>query len=276
VVVDPFAGRSDPGHRVRLRVRADIASWCESLLELLPPPGARGDLPATRGAGFPLADLQRANARIEHAIEEAIEAGGTLSEPFVARWLTRHIPPDHALVLSSSLPIRDVDAYGATDGPPVVVAANRGASGIDGILATTAGYAIGSERPLTAVVGDLAFLHDLNSLLLLTEVRRTVVVVLINNRGGGIFSFLPIAGHPAVFSPWFDTPHDVDLGRAASAFGIPCARADERGPFSEAYRSALARSGASVIEVASDRRSNAEEHARIEAAISAALKRRPA
>lgn len=49
----------------------------------------------------------------------------------------------------------------------VPVAANRGASGIDGIISTAAGYAFGLGKAVTLVIGDVSFLHDINGLNLL-------------------------------------------------------------------------------------------------------------
>ena len=47
------------------------------------------------------------------------------------------------------------------------IACNRGASGIDGVLSTAAGYAAGLRRGVTLVIGDVSFLHDCNGLSLL-------------------------------------------------------------------------------------------------------------
>lgn len=47
------------------------------------------------------------------------------------------------------------------------VAANRGASGIDGVMSAAAGFAYGLSRGATLVVGDISFLHDVNGLNLL-------------------------------------------------------------------------------------------------------------
>ena len=100
--------------------------------------------------------------------------------------------PDHGLVVASSMPVRDLDTYAATGGAPVLVAANRGASGIDGTVATAAGFARGLGRPVTLLIGDLALLHDLNSLAMLRDVH--VVVVVLNNDGGGISPSYPSPG----------------------------------------------------------------------------------
>jgi isochorismate synthase/2-succinyl-5-enolpyruvyl-6-hydroxy-3-cyclohexene-1-carboxylate synthase/2-succinyl-6-hydroxy-2,4-cyclohexadiene-1-carboxylate synthase/O-succinylbenzoate synthase len=97
----------------------------------------------------------------------------------------------------------------------VPIAANRGASGIDGVLSSAAGFAAGLARPVTLVIGDLSFLHDVNGLSLLRggEMAPPLTVVLINNRGGGIFSFLPVAGAVgrAAFERLWGTPQNVDL-----------------------------------------------------------------
>ena len=52
-------------------------------------------------------------------------------------------------------------------GVGVPIACNRGASGIDGVLSTAAGYAAGLRRGVTLVIGDVSFLHDCNGLSLL-------------------------------------------------------------------------------------------------------------
>lgn len=105
----------------------------------------------------------------------------------------------------------------------VPVAANRGASGIDGVLSSAAGFAAGLQRPVTLVIGDLSFLHDVNGLSLLRggEMAPPLTVVLINNRGGGIFSFLPVADAVgrAAFERLWGTPQNVDL---EGMFAVSC------------------------------------------------------
>jgi isochorismate synthase/2-succinyl-5-enolpyruvyl-6-hydroxy-3-cyclohexene-1-carboxylate synthase/2-succinyl-6-hydroxy-2,4-cyclohexadiene-1-carboxylate synthase/O-succinylbenzoate synthase len=104
------------------------------------------------------------------------------------------------------------------------VGANRGASGIDGVLSTAAGFAQGLARPTTLVVGDLSFLHDINGLNLLRggEMRPPLTVVLVNNGGGGIFSFLPVAGEVErdTFERLWGTPQNVDLEGAGGGGGV--------------------------------------------------------
>jgi 2-succinyl-5-enolpyruvyl-6-hydroxy-3-cyclohexene-1-carboxylate synthase len=159
------------------------------------------------------------------------------------------------------MPVRDLDTYAAADGAPVPVAANRGASGIDGTVATAAGFARGLERPVTLLIGDLALLHDLNSLAMLRDVQ--VVVVVLNNDGGGIFSFLPVASQRQFFEPYFGTPQGVNFGSAAEMFGLHYERPETTERFVESYREACARGSSTLIEVRTDREENVALHRRV-------------
>src|SRR5690606_15555659 len=124
----------------------------------------------------------------------------------LARMLSRHVPGSSVLYLGNSMPIRDMDMYAACDASQIRVAANRGASGIDGNIATMAGWAQSTQNTVVGVLGDLATLHDLNSLVLLRRTPQPVVLVVINNDGGGIFEYLPIGQFSDVFEPFFATP----------------------------------------------------------------------
>jgi 2-succinyl-5-enolpyruvyl-6-hydroxy-3-cyclohexene-1-carboxylate synthase len=151
--------------------------------------------------------------------------------------------------------------FAASDGAPVPVAANRGASGIDGLVATAAGVCDGLDRPTTLLLGDLALLHDLNALNLIRE--RPLVVVVLNNDGGGIFHFLPITDQSDVFEPFFGTPHGRTFEGVGTLFGVPYVRAMSSDGFSRAYRDALHREGGTLIEVPSDRVQNHRLHQRV-------------
>jgi 2-succinyl-5-enolpyruvyl-6-hydroxy-3-cyclohexene-1-carboxylate synthase len=156
------------------------------------------------------------------------------------------------------MPVRDLDTYAATDGAPVPVAANRGASGIDGTVATAAGFARGLGRPVTLLIGDLALLHDLNSLAMLRDVH--VIVVVLNNDGGGIFSFLPVARHEEFFETYVGTPQDVGFEPAAKMFGLAYEHPGTIEDFVEAYGSACARGSSTLIEIETDREENVALH----------------
>ncbi|MDQ3862508.1 MAG: thiamine pyrophosphate-dependent enzyme, partial [Actinomycetota bacterium] len=205
------------------------------------------------------AGWREASEKVGRHLDEIL--GEELNEPLVARVVSRNVPQDHGLVVASSMPVRDLDTYAAADGAPVPVAANRGASGIDGTVATAAGFARGLGRPVTLLIGDLALLHDLNSLAMLRDVHAIVVVL--NNDGGGIFSFLPVAARKEFFEPYFGTPQSVGFEHAAKMFGLGYEHPATATEFVESYRDACARGSSTLIEVQTDRRENAALHSRV-------------
>ena len=144
-----------------------------------------------------------------------------LTEPLVARIVaaTRH---GNTFFLSAGMPVRDMDSFGAVRGlGGGLVAMNRGANGIDGVLATCLGLVPeGCESGVTLVYGDVACLHDLSSLVPLFKRKPgNFKVVCVNNDGGGIFSFLPIRAQlsQSCFSPAFDSPHGLNLSVICSS-----------------------------------------------------------
>ncbi|MCF7797068.1 MAG: 2-succinyl-5-enolpyruvyl-6-hydroxy-3-cyclohexene-1-carboxylic-acid synthase [Lentisphaeria bacterium] len=140
-------------------------------------------------------------------------------EAAAAYHLSQWLPAGALVFVGNSMPIRDFDRYGYF-GKGVQVFGNRGASGIDGNIATLAGLAAGSRQSVIGVIGDLAALHDLNSLHLMARCEFPVRLVIINNHGGGIFSHLPIAQHENVFEPYFGTPHRYDFQLPARQYGL--------------------------------------------------------
>lgn len=114
-----------------------------------------------------------------------------LSEIHLPLFLS-HLSVSFSLFISNSMPVRDADMLFFPT-IPVRIFANRGVSGIDGNIGTAIGLATSLQKPLIAVLGDLASLHDLNSLLAFRSNSISIILIIINNGGGGIFSFLPVA-----------------------------------------------------------------------------------
>ena len=99
----------------------------------------------------------------------------------------------------------------------VTVLSNRGVNGIDGVLSTAIGVALGGGVPTVALVGDLAFLYDAGALLWSSRRELALTVVVVDNDGGGIFSFLPQAAAlpKGQFERYWGTPHGADLAAIA-------------------------------------------------------------
>ena len=250
--VSPAAERLDPDHRVSHRVRAGAAAAAHALAD-----------GASAAPGRYRAAWLAADADAGAALDREVAASG-LSEPFVARALTRLAPEGTALVAAASMPVRDLDQFSAADGPRLRVAANRGASGIDGTVATAAGVARGAGELTVVLTGDLALLHDLTSLALLRD-GPPVVVVTVNNDGGGIFHKLPVAdaAPPETFERLFGTPHGLGFEAAARWAGLDYARPETQGAFESAFTEAVGRGTSSVIEVRTDRAEQAALRQRI-------------
>jgi 2-succinyl-5-enolpyruvyl-6-hydroxy-3-cyclohexene-1-carboxylate synthase len=195
-----------------------------------------------------------------------------LSEAAVARLVTQNIDINGALFLGNSRPIRDFDCFADAGGIPVPVAANRGASGIDGTIASAAGYAAGLKGTVTVIAGDLALLHDLNSLALLKKADFPLVIVVINNDGGGIFSFLPIAECGDIFERYFGTPHGLRFSEAAKMFGLDYCQPVSKDEFVSDYRAAQENRRSTIIEIVCKRESSLAEHRAIEKSVVDVLK----
>ena len=110
------------------------------------------------------------------------------------------------------------------------------------------------------MIGDQAFLHDLNSLRLCRTLDTPFVIVVLINDGGGIFSFLPVARFADVFERYFGAPHGMTFEHAAALFGLEYAQPSSVDEFVGVYEQARHRSGATVIEVRTGRRDNYDLH----------------
>jgi 2-succinyl-5-enolpyruvyl-6-hydroxy-3-cyclohexene-1-carboxylate synthase len=193
-----------------------------------------------------------------------------LSEPALLRALSLHVPSTHTLRLGNSMPIRDFEMFAAARGDAPRTIANRGASGIDGIIATACGAALGGQTSVTLVIGDLSTLHDLNSLSLARSVTTPLPIIIINNDGGGIFSLLPVS-KTEHFEPLFGTPHGLRFNDITRGFGLPYTAPASMEEFLRAYQNATSHQGASVIEVTTNRHANADLHRAISKEISKTL-----
>jgi 2-succinyl-5-enolpyruvyl-6-hydroxy-3-cyclohexene-1-carboxylate synthase len=207
---------------------------------------------------------RRADQAAAVAIAEVLAAGPGHTEPGLARAVTAALPDGARLVLSSSMPVRDVEWY-AEPRHGVQVHANRGANGIDGVVSTAVGVAAASGAPTALLVGDVAFLHDVNGLLGVADRGVDLVVVVVDNDGGGIFSFLPQATSVAAerFERLFGTPHGLDLVAVARAHGVPADALDLGDDAGEVIARSLAGGGVRVLVARTDRAANVEVHRRL-------------
>ena len=142
-----------------------------------------------------------------------------LTEAKIAAQTLGSVPAGGALVVSSSMPVRDVEWFGPDSS--VSVYSNRGANGIDGVVATAIGVAC-TGVPTVCLIGDVAFLHDQTSLIALARRQVDLRIVVVDNDGGGIFSFLPQHEQldEGTYEQLFGTPHGTDLAALCAAHGL--------------------------------------------------------
>ncbi len=199
----------------------------------------------------------------------------SLTEPQVVLALSEIITDNcknqefSSLFLSNSMPVRDAEFFlyppnsyfsRSSIRSQCAVSVNRGASGIDGIISSATGHAEASNLPTTLLIGDLATLHDLNSLHNLVKRspspyaknnKLSLTTVIVNNNGGGIFSFLPISqyGDDVGFEDFFGTPTDAfSFSKGAEAFGVPFKSANCFEVFKEMYKTSLSTEEIGIVE----------------------------
>ena len=219
---------------------------------------------------------QEAEAAAQQAIDDVLAEHTEPTEPGVARTLLAELPDHARLVVASSMPIRDLEWYGAPRAG-VWVEANRGANGIDGVVSTAVGVALASNAPTVALVGDLAFLHDTSALVGLVRRPADLTIVVVDNDGGGIFSFLPQRSQlPSErFEQLLGTPHGVDIGALGAVHGLRVTRPERSEDVGPAVNDALGSPGPQLVHVRTDRDANVAVHDELHAAVAAALERLP-
>jgi 2-succinyl-5-enolpyruvyl-6-hydroxy-3-cyclohexene-1-carboxylate synthase len=216
--------------------------------------------PAALPSGW-LGDWRRADEAARNAADAILDAADLLTEPRLARDMSRAIPEGSLLWVGSSMPVRDVD-FTMPPRDDIRILSSRGASGIDGTTSSAIGAALAHDRPAFALVGDLTFVHDAAGLAIGPgEPRPDLCLIVVNNDGGGIFSTLEQAAFDDSFERLFGTRHGADLRQLAGSFGISYARADTP----EDLAKALAGTGLRVVEVRTSRDDSTALRARIRA-----------
>jgi 2-succinyl-5-enolpyruvyl-6-hydroxy-3-cyclohexene-1-carboxylate synthase len=255
VVVREHPERFGPDHNVTLTVEASLSAVSETLA------GCRQPYDAIDPASF-------FAAAAEAVKTGACAPGMAVNEISAARIASSLMDEGYGLFVSNSMPARDMDMYAApTAGKPVQTALNRGVSGIDGIISTAAGFSAGLGKPVTLLIGDISFLHDLNALSLLDHGSNNLIVVVVNNNGGGIFSFLPVSAETDVFEECFATPQSFSIRAAAETFGLGYANPSTNRDFSECLAEAMKAGRSTLIEVTTSRSENLRLHQSLKSAI---------
>ena len=259
VVIHSYGTYHDPDHVVSQHIEADLINTvdrlCNAASRIVSDDNVEASLPVHWSVLW-----HDAETKAVSAIREVLSQETELSEPEVARAIAREF---RTAMVSSSMPIRDIEWFAET-GEGVLVYANRGANGIDGVIAS--GIGVSCALGKTAIyLGDIAFIHDSSSLAGLVQRNLDVRIVVTNNDGGGIFSFLPQASlvDEPTFEKLFGTPHGADIAGIARSYGLTVYEPTSVGELTNA----LAQLGPSLTVVKTHRLANVALHTKLHEAI---------
>ncbi len=217
-----------------------------------------------------LEEWREADRAVARKLDALLAAEEGVTPHAVAGAVSRAVPPRGLLFVGASSPIRDLDLmvakYAVGDRRKVI--ANRGLSGIDGVVSSAIGAALGREHGSRnlALMGDVTFLHDANGLVIgPDEPRPDLTIVVVNDDGGSIFAMLEQGAeeYAARYDKLFGTPHRVDLASLCAATRTPHWRVESLAELEHALASPAG--GIEVVEVAVRRDNRRDLDTRIRA-----------
>ena len=253
IVIDPPGGWNEPTRLAGAFVRADPVSVAIALAARTSP-----------GDGAWRERWMAADGAAAEAIDGVLSETPWPNEPAIHRALGQAFADGEQVLLASSMPVRDAEAFMAGGPAEVRLFSNRGANGIDGLISTACGLAAGSNAPTWAVLGDLALAHDLGGLATLRAAEAPIRLVVVDNGGGGIFDFLPQAAQieAAAFERLFTTPSKLDVAKVADLFELPYVEVAD-----PASLASLAEAESVLAHVRVSRAANVDLHRRLAAAV---------
>jgi 2-succinyl-5-enolpyruvyl-6-hydroxy-3-cyclohexene-1-carboxylate synthase len=238
IQISPRSGLRDPAHRVTLRIVAPVSTVAKQL--------AKEPFPTVKPDAYVRLMMPMGMLRLH--VKQYIEQE-TLSFALIASMLSEAVPEDEGMFAGNSIAIRAFDAVLPAIPRKIRIISNRGVSGIEGNIATSVGYAEAISRRVTAVIGDISFLHDLNSLLLMKQSTVAVILIVVNNGGGRIFERLPMNNFPEVLNPYMTTPHDMNFKHLALQFDLSYFKIAKPQELIRAYQKALKNKTSALLEV---------------------------
>ena len=166
----------------------------------------------------------------------------------IAAECIKSLKDDDTFFIGNSLPIRDMDLFTFNCDKRVLTLANRGASGIDGVVSTALGCASKSESNTLLLIGDLSLYHDMNGLLAANRYSINITIVVENNGGGGIFKKLSLDKNNDAFKEFWETPTNLDIQKIADLYGFNFYSSSTTVEFKEQLKMCQSNKGFNMIE----------------------------
>src|SRR5262245_3259310 len=216
---------------------------CAIAAELLPGlPARRPTALAHALTTYESVAWQRLAALLDTHATAPLAEGRVLYEVF------QHIHDDSAVFLSASLIFREADYFVPCLQQTLRVGANRGATGIDGVLSSGIGFGEGLHKPCTVLIGDQALLHDLNALALVADASVPVYIIVMNNSSGAIFHFFDLGAA----GERLRNPHPWGFRGVAENFHLAYVCPSSTASFVAAFQEAQTQQQSTLFEIVVD------------------------
>ncbi len=241
-IINKYGDVFDPDRKSKAPIKSDAKDFCNALNQKLLSAGFNRKNTEWKKS-FTIAEKKSSNLK-----DALLDNAKLRFEAKVVNECISSLPSNTKVMVGNSLPVRDLDNFVSPLPKNIKIYFNRGASGIDGVTSTALGIAI-KQNPVLLITGDLSFLHDLNALMPAAKYSIPLVIVLINNNGGGIFNSLPLSSNDNVFKEYFITPHNLDISKIVSSFGVKHHQIKNEKDLNNKILSSLSKNYSTVLEV---------------------------
>jgi len=232
-LIQPGEQCIDPDHQLTKRFNCNAKEWLNSQSKNLHAIDKKW-----------LTELKHHNKQTSEKIISPFFTHNALCEINVINSLDKLLQNKDPLFIGNSMAVRLCDMF--MHDMQATVYSNRGASGIDGLLATAIGISKTTQKPTTLLIGDTSFLYDLNSLTLLQQLNHPFIIIVINNDGGSIFNLLPVPEqHKRDF---YQLPHGLTFADTCKQFDLDYYQPTQLDEFIDNYQRAV-KNKRSLIEV---------------------------
>jgi 2-succinyl-5-enolpyruvyl-6-hydroxy-3-cyclohexene-1-carboxylate synthase len=175
-------------------------------------------------------------------------ASADFGELKATQLLLEQLPESSILHLGNSMPVRYANLFGTKSSKKIQVNANRGTSGIDGIVSTSVGQAKKTDKVLTCLVGDVSFFYDRNAFWN-ANLPNNLKIVLINNEGGNIFRIIDGPSKQAEVADYFVGKQTKTAELLAKENSLEYLKASNEEEMKNALKSLYEANKASILEV---------------------------
>lgn len=253
IVVGPTLDLNDPDHSAAQQISCDERHLFEALNARLSDASDN----VTTDPKWLQTHRERERAATD-ALTHQLTDIPQLNSASIWNALGESLPEGAGLFVSNSMATRHLDTYMCRATASLDLHFNRGLNGIDGIIATGLGVAMGrgnedinKSAPTVLVIGDVALRHDLSALLLAAELGVDATVVVVDNAGGAIFDYLPITQFKTVHERHFTTAPPLSI-EAMLPGAITRVEAQNSDAFQDALRASFAAPGIQLIHLKID------------------------